>query len=233
MITCSKCKESKPDDNYATYWHSTQQATRRRKVCNPCFNEQKRIYRESIKNKKITQPDPPELIPEPIIDYSNNPDYRECSKCKEWKHVDEYYKFKGKAKAKKCKKCYREDERELAEKTREENGGGNVVPLNPNVYSDKYQKQTTFDVMQALGYIYDNETGIWFKPGIKEIVDGLPFFTKLKPFKKGKYQTRVPEEKRQEVITLSKSGVSLRRISSKLGISDTTIWKIIKENERN
>lgn len=60
-MICSKCKIDKPIELYQTYYHSTQQKYRTRRVCNSCFNEQRRKYKESIKNKKITQPEVPEL----------------------------------------------------------------------------------------------------------------------------------------------------------------------------
>jgi len=66
MAVCSKCNIDQPLDQYYTYWHSTQQSYRIRKVCRNCFNEQQKKYKQSIKNKKIVQPDPPELQPDPF-----------------------------------------------------------------------------------------------------------------------------------------------------------------------
>ena len=58
MAICSKCNIEKEADQYQTYFHSTQNKLRTRRICNSCFKEQKSIYRENIKNKKIIEPVP-------------------------------------------------------------------------------------------------------------------------------------------------------------------------------
>ena len=48
MQRCNKCNVEKPLSNFYTYWHSTQQKHRTRKICNFCMNKQKQEYKCDI-----------------------------------------------------------------------------------------------------------------------------------------------------------------------------------------
>ena len=99
-MICTKCFIDKPVEEYYTYYHSTQKKQRTRKYCKSCYKNQKRLYKESIKTKKIMEPvsvieEPVVLEPQPVEQInplSTNPDYRLCRTCQKYKHsMDDYY----------------------------------------------------------------------------------------------------------------------------------------------
>ncbi len=226
-MICRKCNLDKPLDQYGTYFHSTQQKMRIRKYCKSCYKEQKRLWKESIKELKITQP----VSPEPAtIDYSNNPDYYLCIDCKEWKLLMvDFYLHKGlKPITKRCKDCQRISDQKDADEYKKENGGSLMVPQKPNVYFDKYQKENTFILMGIMGYLYDEDTGIWWKPGVKEIVDGKPKFLKVKKHKTKRLRVVNPELWKQ-MVELRNRNLTYVQIADKLNLSDTTVRKYLVE----
>jgi len=231
-MICRKCNIDKPVDQYDTYFHSTQKKNRTRKYCNTCFIEQKRKYRESIRMKKITQP----VSPEPAtIDYSNNPDYYLCVGCNQYKLllVDYYLHRGGKPITKRCKVCQKIQDQQRADESRRENGGSMMVPQKPNIYFDDYQRQNTFELMELMGYLYDEGTGIWHKPGWKEIINGKPVFVVIKEKMKNKpkkIKSRIMnEEILQKMIELRKRKLTYVQIADKLNLSDTTVRKYLVE----
>ncbi len=230
-MICRKCNEDKPLDQYETYFHRPQGKMRMRKYCRTCFNEQKRLWRESIKQLKITQP----VSPEPVtIDYSTNPDYYLCIDCKEYKLLMvDFYLHKGmKPITKRCKDCQRVLDQKEADEYKKENGGSLMVPQRPNVYFDKYQKENTFQLMNIMGYLFDEGTGIWYKPGVKEIVDGKPKFLKVKKHKRKRLRMINPDLWKQ-MIELRNKNMTYVQIADILNLSDTTIRKYIIEYEQS
>ena len=228
MIRCSKCNIDKPVDQYATYFHSTQQKIRTRKICNPCFKEQKKQYRESIKMKEIVQPVTPELEIEPIIDYSSNPDYLKCIVCEEWKEIKEdYYLAKGgRPIYKRCKECQKEMDRQRSSNKLKDNGGSLMIGQKPGVFFDEYQRQNTFELMTLFGYLYDKETGIWYKPGVKEIVNGKPVFLKVKKRLHGTPK-KINKEMIYKIIELKQNNYTYASIARKLKISETSVQRYL------
>ncbi len=199
---------------------------RTRKYCRDCCKEQRRLYKESINMKKITQP----VSPEPVtIDYSTNPNYCNCIDCKEWKLLTDFYLHKGgKPITKRCKACQKILDQKEADEKRRDNGGSMMVPKNPNVYFDNYQKENTFELMQLMGYLFDEGTGIWWKPGVKEVVDGKPVFLKIK---KGKRRISRPrhytKELMEQILLFRSKNWTYRKIGMKLNISETTVRKYL------
>ena len=211
---------------------------RTRKVCKSCFNEQKRLYKESIKNKKITPPIKDltptiEFIP-PLIDYSTNPDYKKCTKCHEWKYFDDYHfhqKTKG-IRFAECKTCQKEKDKLQHEEYLENNGGHDRILMKPNQYMDDIQKDQTFQFMKILGYTFDEESGIWFKEGVKTIEDGRIVFHLVKSSRKNRGKgKKISPMLRDKVISYRQKGYSMGRISLITGVSDSSICKILKEYE--
>jgi transposase len=96
-MICTKCKIDKSEDQYYTYWHSTQQSFRTRKICRDCISLQHKQYKERVKKDIISQPDPPELQPEPIevdtierwLEFDNGIEYQHTFK------TDVYYLLKN------------------------------------------------------------------------------------------------------------------------------------------
>jgi hypothetical protein len=213
---------------------------RTRKVCKSCFNEQKRLYRESITNKKIIQPVEDltptiEFIPPPI-DYSTNPDYKRCTVCNEWKHVEDYYYHSKKTGAKfsDCIECHKIKDKREHEEYLENNGGHDRILTKPNQYMDEIQKKQTFCVMEVLGYTFNEEHNIWLKEGVKTIENDNIKFHFLKYSRKphrGKGM-KISQTLKDRVIFYREKGYSMGRISLITGISDSSICKIINEYEK-
>lgn len=207
-----------------------------RKYCKDCCREQRRLYKINIKMEKITQPVTPEP---PTIDYSTNPLYCLCIDCNQYKFIStDFYLHKGgNPITKRCKDCQRELDRQEADQKRRDNGGSMMIPQRCNVYFDSYQRENTFQFMQLMGYLYDEETGIWHKPGWKEIVDGKPVFVVIKEKRKNKpkkIKSRIMnDEMRQKMIELWEKKLNYGQIANKLKISSTTIRKYLLEYEQD
>ena len=182
---CNKCDVLKPSTDYYTYYHSTQKKHRTRNICNSCMNLQKKKYIQSIREEKIIQPDPVKIVltPTPTVNpLSTNPDYRLCRTCQEYVHKTQYYKHKSKGKSiyLDCRNCCNKIELQKRRNERQEqlenNGGSERVGKKVGMWQDKYQKEQTYAVMEALGYKYDEVSGHFLKPGVKEMVNGKLFF---------------------------------------------------------
>jgi uncharacterized protein (DUF433 family) len=103
-------------------------------------------------------------IPVPVI-----PDnHKQCSTCMEYKHITDFYLSHAKNPVKTCKSCYKKYHRDKVDEKISMNGGSSSYYAEPNKYFDEEQKKNVFMVMEALGWIFDEPTGIWNKPGIKE-----------------------------------------------------------------
>jgi hypothetical protein len=237
MIKCNKCSIEKLDNEYYTYYHSSQQKWRTRKICNSCMNEGKRLYKETIKTKKIMEPVVLELEIEVVNPLSTNPDYRLCRTCQEYVHLDGFYKYKARGITFKeyldCRKCCNKKESDKRKEERQEwkenTGGSDRISNDVGVFQDTYQKEQCYMVMEVLGYTYSEECGHFLKPGVKEYVDGkLKFYkvNKLKFPNGQKIDYNTPEWK--EIYELYTSGKnSQKQISRKYGVSTATISKYI------
>jgi len=206
MIRCSKCDTVKPDDQYQTYYHSTQKKHRIRKVCTVCYNEQKTQYRI----KKKTQ---------------NNIKlgYQYCQDCEQYLPPENFYK----AVKCRCKKCQLHKESVERAEQRAENGGSAKVRMYPNQYVDEHQKAQTFEAMKVLGYTYNEENGVWFKLPWKT-PDGK--FPLIKPYvRKYKVKHVITQNNKQEYHTkamnLYAEGLDYRQIADKLEINKMTVHK--------
>jgi len=205
-MECSVCKIDKEENNFQTYWHSSQNKMRTRKQCTKCF------YENRMKNNN------------PDKYYENNPDYKKCHSCNEWKLIaTDYYTTKtGKIYIIRCKDCEQKGVREDRQKYLRENCGSDQVLRKPNTYTDEYQKECTFTLMGQLGYQYDEITGIWTKDTWKEIKDGKPYFPKIVKFKKP--IKRIKPEMVIKMIELREEGYSLQMIAENLGTSNTSVF---------
>jgi DNA-binding MarR family transcriptional regulator len=86
--------------------------------------------------------------------------------------------------------------------------------------------------MTLLGYLYNEEFGIWTKEGVKSIQDGKPHFHFLRYTKKRNKTTgRITQLQKEKIIEYRNKGYSMGKISRKTGISDSSVCKIIKEYE--
>jgi hypothetical protein len=251
MKQCTKCKVEKELDKFQKYWHSTQQKERTRAECTECYykqrNERKRLRRKEAEliqvsiRPEIIQPVQPELQPA-ILD--DNPNYRQCKTCKEFKELDKFYKqTKTKKAFLDCKSCMNKAEYKKYKSKRakeiEKNGGSLSHYVQPNKWMDEYQRESTFNILKAIGWSFNEEKGIWWKEGIKT-EDGIFINVKYKsPLDKinkkylfGEYPESIRSEKQKELfnsmIDLRSKGMSFQSIANKLGVSDTTVHKWLK-----
>ena len=212
MKVCTKCEKEKELDQYQKYFHSSQQKWRVRGECTDCY------YKTRLKRKN------------PNLYYENHPDYKKCKTCSTWKLVDEFH-FHSRVtglRFTECKLCQNEKDKIKYQQELEENGGSIKVFAKPNKYKDKWQKEQTFMVMEVLGYIYDEGTGIWTKPGVKELINGKIVFSKINKNRTlGKYNSKVATNKVQLMKELRDKGLSYNKIADILDISDTTVFKYL------
>lgn len=118
-------------------------------------------------------------------------EYRECRTCGEYLSIDHFYYYisektgKGNLSCPDCKECDRENARK---KRSEDKLGSEKVLATPNKYKDKEQKETTFAFMKLMGWMFNEEKGIWYD-NIKKTKDGefigvwTPSPKKIKPAK--------------------------------------------------
>lgn len=232
MRLCSKCKIDKEDASFSTYYHSTQKKERTRNVCISCFNEQKRLYRQSIKNKKITQPEvlkeemePLQVIlpiTEPTIIVKPREGYKICNKCRIDKPVEDYYGKFGH-----CRSCDLEMERTRNLQRKIDNGGSLKVGVKPNVYFDKYQKENTFSLLERMGWEFNEENNIWWKDGIK---DKNGVFINITSYRGKKLKTYTIDEIK-ELKDMRDKGMTFQQIQSSKRISPATLIKLLKRLE--
>jgi len=152
MKICSKCKEERNDDEYYTYWHSTQQKYRTRNVCLVCTKEQVRNYKRKVKEKPIVVKEEPT---------------QHCPCCKKDIPLTGYYESGKGVKGRYCISCIRKNQNERNYNKVMSEGGTERVSLKPNTYFDEYQKAQTFMVLERLGWVFNEDTGIWSKEGVK------------------------------------------------------------------
>lgn len=212
MKVCTKCNIEKELDQYYKYYHSTQLKWRVRGECTDCY------YKTRLKRKN------------PDLYYKENPEYKKCKTCSTWKLQDEFH-FHSRVTGVRftsCKECQKETDRIKYQEELEDNGGSSKIASKPNVYKDRFQKEQTFMVMQVLGYIYDEGTGIWTKPGVKELVDGKLVFPMVDKNKSlGGYNQKITTRKVEQMLEYRQLGYSYNKIAEKLDISDTTVFKYL------
>lgn len=230
-MICNKCNLDKPENNYETYWHSTQQKYRTRRICKTCISNQKKEYKLLIKQMNKVQPEVLESQPEVIDTLSTNPQYKKCSRCFEYRHkIDGYYLNSGKkSRFSMCKICCRKERKKYPSKTIE--GPTERYYPQPNRYYDEKQRLEVFGVMERLGYLFNSENGIWYKEGWKT-KDGV--FLNIKKLKRRGVSGKViPEEVKRKIIEEKKKGTTIKKIMEMFKISHSTIeilWRKEKEN---
>lgn len=171
-MICTKCNIDKPLDQYATYYHSTQNKIRIRKYCKQCYGEQQKLIKQ--KRKMENQLDP-----------TKN---KICNVCNVLKPLEDFYSNLTRGKRyyqNRCRICTNKvhHERSIEYKLKMQRGSERVC-THPNQYPDDMQRKQVFGVMDRLGYLFNEEMGIWLKEGIKELRDGQIFFPKVRPKRK-------------------------------------------------
>lgn len=169
MKICSKCKVEQDEKQYYTYYHSSHKKFYTRLVCFDCTRKQARDYKTKLKEQKqlLNQLPQEEKIIEPVV-RELQPGYKECADCYQVKPFDDFYLNAYKNPMRRCKICYNTNYKKNSDEYNRERGGSERVMLKPNTYTDIWQKEHVFSIMKAFGWIFDEPTGIWNKPGFKE-----------------------------------------------------------------
>jgi hypothetical protein len=153
MKICSKCNVERNDDEYYSYWHSTQQKYRTRLVCGVCTREQSKQYKLNRKNKLLIVEEVPT---------------QHCPQCKKDIPLTGYYDSGKGIKGRYCSSCIRKNQNDRNYKRVMSEGGSERIPVKPNSYVDEFQKAQTFYVLEALGWEFNEDTGIWSKLNVKD-----------------------------------------------------------------
>jgi hypothetical protein len=240
MKICSKCKIEKEDDQYYTYWHSTFKKQYTRNVCNKCMYKQVKEYKAKIRQDKLNMMDLPRqdvkpavIEPELEIDpFKNNPLYKFCKNCNQYKLLTDYYVNKGiNGYATWCKVCHnthtRQKQIDYYQNKYKNNGGSERVLAKPNNYTDEYQKEQTFWIMQVMGWTF-NENGVWSKDGIKDKDNNWINVKKVEKVKVERVPRKVKEYDVAKMKELRESGLYLNEIAKIMKCSKPTIVKLLK-----
>jgi hypothetical protein len=153
MKICSKCNVERNDDEYYTYWHSTQQKYRTRHVCLVCTKEQVRNYKRLVKEKRAVVKEEPKKY---------------CPCCKKDVPLTGYYDSGKEVQGRYCISCIRKNQNDRNYNRVMSEGGSERVLQKPNKYADEYQKAQTFMVLERLGWVFNEDTGIWSREGVKD-----------------------------------------------------------------
>ena len=226
MKVCSKCKVEKELDQYESYFHSSQQKTRTRGYCKKCMNKQKKAYKLKLKGIETTptyEPELPEHLKYPKL-------YKKCNKCGEYKFKEtEFYKNKTKQFGA-CRVCVRVKDKTDHRQMMEDKGGSDKILIKPNEYFDDIQKSQTFEFLALLGYLYDEATGIWHKPGVKIIVDNKPVFLKVKKNSRKYIPSNNKPLNREQIESIKKlyqKGFNFNQISKQLDLGYSKVYNTI------
>ena len=217
MKICSKCKVERNDDEYYTYWHSTQNKYRTRLVCSVCTKEQSRDYKRKIKNN-------PAVVNEVAKKY--------CPCCKKDVPLTGYYDSGKEVNGRYCISCVRKNQNDRNYNRVMSKGGSERVNQQPNIYADEYQKAQTFMVLERLGYVFNEDTCIWSKDGVK---DKFGTWLNITPQPKIKRRPNgiIVRKKHgvhkyiNEIVQQRESGVSVYDLAYIYCCSHTTIRTII------
>jgi hypothetical protein len=242
MAICNRCNIDKEADQFYTYYHSTQQKYRTRKMCQSCFNGQKRKYRETIKEEKIIEPTPVKIIPTPIptpepfietkvfIDM----DTKVCYTCKIEKPLTDFYIHSQTGKPfTHCKRCESDKGNREYQRYIEDNGGSDKVRKYPGEWVDEYQKENVEGFLKVMGWKYNGTH--WWKEGQRGI-DGI--WEKMRGKKKYRRPPANPKKSpvmdrlrthAEDIIKLRNEGNTLGKIGYIYNTSTPYITKIITE----
>jgi len=219
-MICNKCKVDYPIEKFDTYFHSSKNKHYTRKICNPCMRIGYREYKLKVKSQQTPVP----VIPD---------DWKQCCDCMVYQPLENYYLNKNKNHIKRCKECHGKMYREYKNQKLIDTGGADSYYKEPNKYWDEEQKKNVFMVMEALGWIFDEPTGIWNKPGIKENGVFINIISTDKPKRK---RPSVPHGRKiksgvwnntDKIVKLIEEGYTYNDVADTFDCSHTTIRLVI------
>ena len=219
MPVCNKCKIDQPDDQFDTYFHTIKKKHYTRKICNSCMRIGYREYKLKIKSQPIPEP----VIPD---------DWKQCCDCMVYQPLDNYYLNKNKNHIKRCKKCHVNIYRENKKQKLIDTGGSDRFYKEPNRYTDEEQRKNVFMVMEAFGWIFDEPTGIWNKPGVKEngVFINMVFDNKPKRIYTPSVGRKIKSgvwNNTDKIIKLIEEGYTYNDVADSFDCSHTTIRLVV------
>ena len=92
---------------------------------------------------------------------------RICTKCGDPKELSEFHYFKTRNYLNvKCKRCVTNQQTERNQQKKIDDGY-KIVKNKPNVYNSESERKQTFELMERMGWEFNNENNVWFKDGFK------------------------------------------------------------------
>jgi hypothetical protein len=242
-MICNKCNIDKELDQYYTYYHSTQQKYRTRKICLFCYNYQKRKRRETIKEEKIIEPTPVKIIPtptptpepfiEPEVFIDMDIDTKVCYTCKIEKPLTDFYIHTQTGKPfTHCKRCESDKGNREYRQYIEDNGGSDKVRKYPGQWVDSYQQENVEGFLKVIGWKHNGNH--WYKEGVRSGEDGV--WERMRGMKKYRRPPATPKKSPvlerlmkhiDDIIKLRKEGMTFSKISYIYNTSSPYITKVI------
>ena len=225
MLICTRCKNEREDNQYETYFHSTRGKHYTRKICTPCMREGYRLF----KQKKKLEKQPPQPVQVPVVPENT----KQCGTCMEYKTYDNYYLSHAGNPVKMCKVCYGKYHRDKVEFKYRENGGKDHYYKDPNRYTTQEQKEQVFMVMELLGWIFDERTGIWNKPGVKEngvFINIVPVVKKERKVRQTNMGRKIKSgvwNNTERIVKLIEEGYTYFDVADVFDCSHTTIRSVV------
>lgn len=149
------------------------------------------------------------------------PTEKECIRCEKTKTVDSFYISRGKYVSSICKDCYRKEERLKYHEYKDDNCGGIRILTKPNTFTNNSQKECLFNIMRTIGFQFNEEKGIWWKPGFRD-ENGIFINVKGRKRRKRQYLTKPMI---REMYELFEKNVSVSDIALKFNTHENTIYK--------
>ena len=210
-MICNKCHQDKPETEYQTYYHSSQGVYRTRRQCTQCYYDVKKLYRLKVMG-------------------------RACIVCEEIKYEIDFPNYKSLGptdrRRKVCKVCTSRIHKEKGIYTKRINKG-EVVLNRPNTYISEQQRIDGFQLMEALGFTFVEQTGRWHKEGFKN-PDGT--FFRIEEKKRIEKEKRLKQIEQldvwEKVIYLLGQGHSINQISEDTGVNKTALYKFTKYGQK-
>jgi hypothetical protein len=201
-------------EEFASYVHKHTGNLYTRYVCKVCFRAGNVAYKKSV------QP-------------------RVCLECNEKKAHTEFPNYKSLGvndrRRKVCKVCTTKYEKEKYRNKRLLNNEekGEPVHWRPNTYISTEQKDLAFELMEALGFTFQPDTGIWFKEGLKN-EDGT--FVGIEEKKRLEKERKLKEiedlDVWSKVTYLREAGTTINQISIDTGVNVTAVQKFLQYGKK-
>lgn len=193
-------------EEFASYVHKKTGNLYTRHICLTCFRKQHQDYKKSVKP-------------------------RICIECNELKSHKDFPNYKSLGpndrRRKVCKVCTSLYEKSKYRSNKEERG--EPVHWRPNTYNTEQQKKDGFQLMEALGFTFVEETGRWHKEGFKN-PDGT--FVRIQEKKRLEKENRLKGLEEMDVWSkiryLREKGHSINQISSDIGVNYTAVHKFLQ-----